>query len=123
MLGIGADAFVGNPKSYAQGIRALLDAYEKNTHAHIALMGILPRGATPADPGRVWAKNVNAIISTYSSDPRVSYIDIGDKFLMPDGTLAKDMFFDPLHPSPKGFETWAQAVQPMVDQYVSSAAK
>ena len=44
-------------------------------------------------------------------------MDIGDKFLQPDGTLSADIMPDFLHPSPKGYVIWADAIQPVIDQY------
>jgi lysophospholipase L1-like esterase len=80
-------------------------------------MGLFPRDAQPNTPNRNWIKAVNAIISTYGSDPRVTYMDIGDKFLQPDGTLSTDIMPDFLHPSPKGYAIWADAIQPVIDKY------
>jgi lysophospholipase L1-like esterase len=121
MLLIGTNDGGRDPKGVAQGIRLILDEYEKRTHAHILLLGIFPRDAKP-DGTRDWIKNINAILSTYSSDPRVTYMDIGDKFLQPDGTLTTDIMPDLLHPSTKGYGIWADAVQPVIAQYVPGAA-
>ncbi len=86
MLMIGTNDCGRDPKGIAQGIRKILDEYEKRTTAHILLLGVFPRDPKPSST-RDWIKNINALISTYSSDPRVTYMDIGDKFLQPDGTL------------------------------------
>jgi lysophospholipase L1-like esterase len=62
-------------------------------------------------------QGINAIISTYADDPRVTYMDIGDKFLQPDGTLTPEIMPDFLHPSTKGYVIWADAIQPVIDKY------
>jgi lysophospholipase L1-like esterase len=36
-------------------------------------------------------------------------MDIGDKFLAPDGSLPTDVMPDGLHPSLKGYGIWAEA--------------
>jgi len=41
----------------------------------------------------------------------VTFLDIGDKFLQPDGTLSKDIMPDLLHPNEKGYEIWAEAIE------------
>ena len=46
----------------------------------------------------------------------VKYLDIGDKFLEPDGTLPKSIMPDALHPNEKGYEIWAEAVKPTLDE-------
>lgn len=38
-------------------------------------------------------------------------MDIGSKFLSPDGTIARDIMSDQLHPTQKGYEIWAEAVK------------
>jgi hypothetical protein len=42
----------------------------------------------------------------------VTYIDIGAKFLGPDGTIDKAIMYDFLHPTPKGYEIWVDALGP-----------
>jgi lysophospholipase L1-like esterase len=41
----------------------------------------------------------------------VHYLDIGEKFLDADGNIPQDVMSDALHPSPKGYEIWAEAVK------------
>jgi N-acetylglucosamine-6-sulfatase len=36
-------------------------------------------------------------------------MDIGDKFLTPDGTLTTEIMADGLHPTAKGYQIWADA--------------
>jgi beta-glucosidase len=43
-------------------------------------------------------------------------MDIGDRFLAPDGTIPPDIMGDKLHPTRRGYEIWAEAVkQPLAD--------
>jgi lysophospholipase L1-like esterase len=121
MLMIGTNDGGRHPQGIAQGIRLILDEYEKRTHAHILLLGVFPRDAKP-DGTRDWIKNINTLISAYGSDPRVTYMDIGDKFLQPDGTLTAEIMPDMLHPSAKGYGIWADAIQPVIDKYVGKPA-
>jgi len=44
----------------------------------------------------------------------VFFLDINDKFLKPDGELPNDIMPDLLHPNPKGYEIWAEAIEPKV---------
>ena len=46
----------------------------------------------------------------------MKYLDIGDKFLEPDGTLPKEIMPDSLHPNAKGYEIWAEAMQPTLEE-------
>jgi lysophospholipase L1-like esterase len=42
---------------------------------------------------------------------KVHYRDIGAGFLDATGTIQPDIMSDLLHPGPKGYEIWAQAVK------------
>ena len=44
----------------------------------------------------------------------VFYLDIGPKFLDANGTLSKEIMPDLLHPNAKGYEIWAEAIEPTV---------
>ena len=119
VLMIGTNNINQNAVDVAKGIKVLLDEYEKRCpDSHILLLGIFPRGASATDPARAWVASVNKIISTYGSDPRITYMDIGSKFLQPDGSITYDIMRDFLHPSPKGYVIWADAIQPMIDKYI-----
>jgi lysophospholipase L1-like esterase len=106
------------PKDIAAGIKLLLGEYETRCPAaHILLLGVFPRGPEANTSTRQWVQQINAIISTYSSDPRVTYMDIGEKFLQPDGTLTAEIMPDFLHPSAKGYVIWADAIAPVIAKY------
>lgn len=107
----------------AAGIKMLLGEYETRCpHAHILLLGIFPRGPKPDDGARVWIGKVNEIISKYSADKRITYMDIGPKFLDANGAIPYEIMRDGLHPSEKGYVIWADAIQSVIDQYVPKPA-
>jgi lysophospholipase L1-like esterase len=123
VLTIGTNNGGQEPKAIANGIRLLLNEYETRCpRAHILLEGVFPRDHEANTGTRNWVKAINAILSTYVSDPRVTYMDFGDKFLEPDGTLSADIMPDFLHPSAKGYVIWADAIQPVIDRYVPKPA-
>jgi lysophospholipase L1-like esterase len=96
----------------AEGVKAIIDKLEaKCPDAKILLLAIFPRGATPEDPYRMQNTETNKIIKTYADGKKVFFMDIGSKFLAPDGTLSKDIMPDLLHPNEKGYEIWAEAIQ------------
>src|SRR5207302_5853196 len=81
------------------------------------LLGIFPRAMNPDDKARVRIKTINDSIKQLDDDGKtVKYLDIGDKFLEPDGTLPKSIMPDALHPNEKGYEIWAEAVKPTLDE-------
>jgi len=121
VLMIGTNNVPGNGQTAAQiaeGIKVLVAEYEKRCpDAHILLLGIFPRAATPTDPLRAKIAEINQQIATLDDGKQVTYLDFGSKLLQPDGTLSPAIMPDFLHPSAKGYEIWADAIQSVVDQY------
>jgi lysophospholipase L1-like esterase len=105
----------------AEGIKILVTEYEKRCpHAHIILMGIFPRGEKPGDGGRRKVAYVNSIIKSLDDGQRVTFIDIGSQMIEPDGTISHEMMPDFVHPTAKGYQIWADAIQPVINKYVPS---
>ena len=106
----------------AEGIKVLVAEYEKRCPtAHILLLGIFPRAELPTDPLRAKIADTNAEIAKLDDGKTVTYLNFNDKLLQPDGTLSKDIMPDLLHPSEKGYQIWADAIQPIVDKYCPKA--
>ena len=51
-------------------------------------------------------------IQTLSDNKNVIYLNINERFLLPDGTLSKEIMPDLLHPKQKGYAIWAEAIEP-----------
>ena len=47
---------------------------------------------------------------------KTRFLDIGSAFLEADGSIAKDVMADGLHPTVKGYQLWANAMQPTLDE-------
>jgi lysophospholipase L1-like esterase len=74
-------------------------------------MAILPRGATPSSPLRAPIQETNLLLATrFANQPGVTYLDIGAKFLAPDGSLPAALMPDGTHPSEAGYRIWADAL-------------
>ena len=56
------------------------------------------------------------IASTLADNKMVFYMDIGPKFMDADGTIPDDVMPDHLHPNAKGYEIWAEAIEPKVKE-------
>ena len=76
------------------------------------LLGIFPRGAEATDPLREPIRQINSIISALDDGEYVRFMDIGDRFLEPDGSISTEVMGDALHPTERGYEIWADAVMP-----------
>jgi lysophospholipase L1-like esterase len=101
----------------ADGIKTIVEELHKQTpETKVLLLGIFPRGMKADDPARARIKHINSIIAKLDDGQNVKYLDIGDKFLEADGTLPKSIMPDALHPNAKGYEIWAEAILPQVQE-------
>jgi lysophospholipase L1-like esterase len=105
---VGGDSAEG----IAKGVTVIVKTIRaKQPQAKILLLAVFPRGekASP-NPGRDKLKQVNAIIAKLDDSKNVFFLDIGDKFMQPDGSLTKEIMPDFLHLSAAGYQIWADAI-------------
>jgi lysophospholipase L1-like esterase len=103
----------------AEGIGAVVaDCRRRCPDAHLLLLGIFPRYNEATQPVRQSIIQINQKIAHLDDGAHVTYLDIGAKFLTPDGTLTAAIMPDFLHPSAEGYRIWAEAIAPIVDKYV-----
>ena len=99
----------------AAGIKSILAELKKRLpKTKVRLLGIFPRGAEKDDKLRKLNVATNEIIAKYADGKHVYFLDISDKFLDDDGKLPKSIMPDRLHPNEKGYEIWAEAMEPMI---------
>jgi len=104
----------------AAGIKAIVEKVRvKSPTTHVLLLAIFPRGEKP-NPQREKIEKVNVLISALDDGRMVHYLDIGHKFLQPDGTLTKEIMPDFLHLSPKGYQIWADNTTARITEYVNA---
>jgi lysophospholipase L1-like esterase len=65
---------------------------------------------------RTRIKKVNDQIATLDDKKNIRYLDLGAKLSNPDGSLAKEIMPDFLHLSEKGYQIWADAMDPLLTQ-------
>jgi lysophospholipase L1-like esterase len=119
MIGTNNVGFEGDQKrvrntapQIAEGIRANVAYLRRQLpQAKILLLGVFPRG-DPDSPARADVTEVNRRIARLHDGRRVFFLDIGPAFLGADGTLAADIMPDKLHPTPKGYGRWSEAIRP-----------
>jgi lysophospholipase L1-like esterase len=98
----------------AKGVTAIVETVRaKQPQAKILLLAVFPRGpvASP-NPQRDKLIQVNTEISKLDDAKNIHYLDIGNKFLQPDGSISKEIMPDSLHLSPAGYQIWADAISP-----------
>jgi lysophospholipase L1-like esterase len=83
---------------------------EQLPDAKILLLAIFPRGEKDSK-ARTDVEEVNRGLAKLDDGNHVFFLDIGSKFLEPDGTLPKTLMPDLLHPNTKGYVIWAAAIK------------
>ncbi len=95
----------------AQGIAALVRYLRQQLPAtKILLLAVFPRGQ-PDSPERAQVTAINRLLPPLADGKNVVLLDIGEKFLSPDGTIAKTIMGDLLHPTAAGYVIWADAMR------------
>ncbi len=117
MLMIGTNNSNANTAAeIAEGIGAVvLELQKRFPDTKILLLGIFPRGAV-TDPVRNQITEINQNVSKLHDNKSVFYMDIGKQFLDENGNIPQDIMADALHPSAKGYERWAKAVRPKLEE-------
>jgi len=107
--------FRDKPEWVAAGIQKIVATVrEKLPQSQIVLLAIFPCGKK-GDARRPIVEAANAILSKTDFGPQVHYLDLGAKFLSPDGELPVEFFPDSLHPSLQGYQIWAENMQSVLD--------
>lgn len=110
----------------ADGIKAV--AFELRTRlpeTKILILSIFPRGdldqrwvkkTETASYNAQWAKNDRAseLASEIVDNKTIFYLDIGKTFLDSNGEVTREIMPDLLHLSEKGYQLWAEAIEPTI---------
>ena len=108
------------PEIAAEGVRAAIaQLRERLPTARILLLGLWPRGATPADPLRRGAEAVNERIKTCGDGSATVYADIGGALLDPGGVLSHAVSPDLLHFSAAGYARIVPQLTALIDRLVA----
>jgi lysophospholipase L1-like esterase len=110
------NANAGNkPEDIAAGVKAIVDLLRaKLPQTKVLVLAIFPRGADDNDRKRQTNMKANEEIAKLADDKMVFFLDINDKFLDSERKLARNVMPDLLHPNAKGYEIWAEAMEPTV---------
>ncbi|MCX6938266.1 MAG: GDSL-type esterase/lipase family protein [Verrucomicrobia bacterium] len=107
----------------AEGIASIVRDYRARCpEAVVLLQAIFPRGQKAEDSARARIKAINHSIAKLHDGKKVVFVDFGEKFLNADGSMSPEIMPDFLHPSEQGYQIWADAIQPVIDQYFPPAA-
>lgn len=105
-----------------EGITAIVQKLrDKLPSTKVLILSIFPREEKPGETRDKLAQ-ASAIAAKAADGDMVHFLDIGTFFLEPDGTLPKSIMPDFLHPNEKGYELWAQAMEPTVARLMGEPA-
>ncbi len=104
-----------------QGIKAIVDLCRaKAPSAKIVLMAIFPRDdSSVAGPA---IDRINGNIGKFADGDRVRFLNINGGLTDKNGILLEGMTVDKLHPSLKGYQVWADALRPILTEWLGPPA-
>ena len=107
-----------DPTEVRDGVERIVSTLRARCpEAKILILGVFPRGVKPDDAKRKNNIEINKLISKFHNGERIHYLDISDKFLTTEGILTKEVMPDALHPRQKGYEIWAEAIEPKLKEF------
>ena len=98
----------------AEGVKAVVERIRtKLPQTQILLLGVFQRREKPTPEREVLAK-ANEMISMLADRKTIHFMDINPLFVQADGSIPVDLMPDFEHPSAKGYQAWAEAIEPKV---------
>jgi len=95
-----------------EGVTAIVkEIRAKLPETRLLLLAVFPRG-TVDSTYRLQIKEINQAIAKLDDGRMIKCLDIGKVFLAPDGSIPKIIMPDRVHPSAKGYQLWAEAMEP-----------
>lgn len=106
------------PEEIATGVMAIVEQiHARLPKAHVLVLGI-SRGKTEDDPDRLAANRVNELLSdkiASGDDARSHFLDLATLLQKTPGAIDGDG----IHLTGAGYEVWAKALSPWVEQYAT----
>jgi lysophospholipase L1-like esterase len=103
------------------GLKTLITTcQQKAPDARIVLTGIFPRNDNIAVMPEI--NRINTDLAKLADGNQIFYININDKLADSNGKLLDGMTIDQLHPTAKGYQIWADALQPVLTHLLGPRA-
>jgi lysophospholipase L1-like esterase len=121
VLMLGTNNINRNPNDeIVDGDRLIIEEFKKRQpQAKVLLLGIFPRAREASDPYREKIKDINSKLAQLADNKQVFFMDIGEKFLTPEGVLTPEIMPDGLHPNLRGYRIWADAISARVRELMN----
>ena len=102
-----------------EGVRAVVAQIRARLpETKVLLLGIFPRRSQfNAQRGKIL--QVNQALAKLGDGKMIHYLDFGSRLIEPDGSISKDIMPDSLHLSERGYEIWADALEPKLKELLA----
>ncbi len=99
--------------AFVQQIRA------RQPESNVLLLGIFPR-AKVFSPQRGRLLEINQALAKLDDGQHIFYFDFGSQLIEKDGSIAKTIMPDALHPNEAGYKIWANAMEPKLKELLAN---
>ncbi len=107
------------PEWIADGIgRIVATVRERLPNAKVLLLGIFPRDGKDSAQRKA-TRDVNNLIRALDDGDQIRFLDIGQRFLDPEGNIPFDIMPDQLHLSARGYAIWYENILPFLTETLS----
>jgi beta-glucosidase len=99
--------------------KIIQEIHDKLPQSKLLILAIFPRADKRAgSPVLMQAKikEVNKGLATLDDGSKTRFLDVGNVFLDADGNIPHDLMKDSLHPTDKGYQIWADAMNPLLNE-------
>jgi lysophospholipase L1-like esterase len=102
-----------------EGVLAVVkEIRERLPETQLLVLGIFPRGQSfSAQRGKIL--QVNQALAKVADGAMVHYVDFGSQLIEPNGSLSEEIMPDYLHLSERGYEIWAETIEPKLTELTS----
>lgn len=108
----------------ASGIKACLEViHRKAPHARVLLTGITPRNTKGSTALMPTINRINERMAGLADGKSIRYLNINDKLADKDGKLFEGITEDGLHLTDKGYQIWADAMKPILTEWLGPSSK
>ena len=117
LIGVNNVPEEGNsPGDILAGIKAVVvEIRSRLPDTKILVLGIFPFREN-FDPQRGKALQINQALHKIDDGKSVHFLDIGHLFVEADGRIPAEIMRDSVHPTPKGYQMWAEAMEPKLTE-------
>jgi lysophospholipase L1-like esterase len=105
-----------SPEQAADGVTRVVQQLQLAwPNSKILLNAVFPFDQDAKSPNRTNVKQLNKIIAKLGNNKTIFFKDYGPLLLEKNGNISPDIMKDFLHPTPKGYEVWANAMTPDIE--------